>query len=132
LEKYKEDLTTAITNDLGRGAFFNSFAEVLPLILEITETIKHLKTWMAAESVDTSLLLAPAKSSIQYEPLGTLLVIGSWNYPVMLTLAPLISVIAAGNCCIVKPSEISAHCSQVMKKLIDEYCDPNHVQCIEG
>jgi acyl-CoA reductase-like NAD-dependent aldehyde dehydrogenase len=107
-------------------------AEVLPMILDIGETIKHLQTWMKEEVVNTPLLCAPATSKIVYEPLGTMLVIGSWNYPVMLTLSPLVGAIAAGNCVIVKPSEISAHCSTVMRKLIEEYCDPNHVKCIEG
>jgi aldehyde dehydrogenase (NAD+) len=87
---------------------------------------------MADESVDTPMLLAPAKSRIVYEPFGVALVIGSWNFPFFTTIGPLIYAIAAGNCCIIKPSEMSPQSSKVMKRLFTRHLDSACYACIEG
>lgn len=82
--------------------------------------------------VDTPATLAPAKSKIVYEPLGCVLIIGSWNYPIFTTLGPLVNAIAAGNVAIIKPSEISLYTSNIMKKLIFRYLDSNCYIPLEG
>ena len=78
------------------------------------------------------MLVGPGKSKIVKEPFGVVLIMGSWNFPVYTTLVPLIYAIAAGNCAIVKPSELSPHISKQIKTLITRYLDFNCYACIEG
>ena len=112
----KNDLNEAAKTDLGRACpFFTWFAELNALDDEISHTMSHLKCWMKDIWVDTPALIAPAKSKIIYEPLGVVLIMGAWNYPYYTTLGPLIATIAAGNCAIIKPSELSPNCSRKMK-----------------
>lgn len=83
-------------------------------------------------SEDTELLLAPASTYIRFEPMGVCAIYSAWNYPVMTALKPLIQCITAGNAIIMKPSEISANTSKMIKKLIDTYMDKDFIQCVEG
>lgn len=70
--------------------------------------------------------------SIEYEPLGVALVLSAWNYPIYTAIPQAAAAIAAGNCVILKPSELSSHSSGVIKKLFDNYLNPDFYQCIEG
>jgi aldehyde dehydrogenase (NAD+) len=70
--------------------------------------------------------------SIEYEPLGVALVISAWNYPIYTAIPQVAAAIAAGNCVILKPSELSSHSSGIIKKLFDNYLNPDFYQCIEG
>lgn len=99
---------------------------------KINHALEHLKEWMAAESVDTPMLLGPARSRIVYEPFGVALIMGSWNFPFFTTIGPLIYAIAAGNCAILKPSEMSPQCSRVMKRLLVRFLDSSAYTVIEG
>jgi aldehyde dehydrogenase (NAD+) len=87
---------------------------------------------MKDESLDTPMSLGPAKSRIVYEPLGTVLVVGSWNFPIFTTIGPLVSAIAAGNTAVIKPSELAPFTSNILKKLIFRYLDTNAYAPIEG
>lgn len=78
------------------------------------------------------MLIGPAKSKIVYEPLGVALVMGAWNFPYYTTIGPLVAAIAAGNCVVIKPSELSPNCCRKMKSLIMKYLDTNCYVCIEG
>jgi aldehyde dehydrogenase (NAD+) len=78
------------------------------------------------------MLIGPGRSKIVAEPLGVVLVLGSWNFPLFTTLGPLIDVIAAGNCAVIKGSEISLNTSRKMKQLITRYLDMSCYVCIEG
>lgn len=92
---------------------------------------KHMKD----EVVPTEMIQftqSPSKTVIRYEPLGVIAVYGAWNYPFSLTMQPLIGAISAGNCCIVKPSELSPATSAVINRLVNQYMDPDCVQCCEG
>jgi aldehyde dehydrogenase (NAD+) len=82
--------------------------------------------------LDTPLLLAPSKTRIRYEPLGVVLIYGSWNYPYVVTLKPICQAITAGNCAIIKPSEMAPHASAVIKTLVEKYLDPDCFAVIEG
>lgn len=73
---------------------------------------------MKEVSVNTPMTIGPGCSKIMYEPLGVVLVMGSWNFPLYTTIGPLINVIAAGNCAVIKPSEISKTTFRKIKKLI--------------
>ena len=78
------------------------------------------------------MVIGPANSWIQYEPLGVVLVMASWNYPIFTTLGPLVDVIAAGNLALIKPSEISFNTSKAIKKLILRHLDSSCYVCVEG
>jgi aldehyde dehydrogenase (NAD+) len=80
--------------------------------------------------VDPSLLFAPCSSYIKYEPLGVALIMGSWNFPYFVTIKPLIMAIAAGNCAIVKPSELGPNSAAAMQALIEKYLDKRCVRVI--
>ncbi len=81
---------------------------------------------------ETPLRLAPASTKVRYEPLGVVLIFGSWNYPYLVTLKPLITAICSGNCAVIKPSEMSPNASAVTKKLINTYLDKDCFDVIEG
>ena len=83
-------------------------------------------------SVDTPMMVGPGSSKIVYEPLGVVLVMGSWNFPLYTTIGPLINVIAAGNCAVIKPSEISKHTCKKIKSLVTRYLDSSTFSSIEG
>jgi aldehyde dehydrogenase (NAD+) len=106
--------------------------EIGYVLSEIKHTVKHLKKWMKPRPVSTPLVAQPAKSYIRPEPLGTVLIIGAWNYPIQLTLGPLVAAIAAGNCVVIKPSELAAHSSELLAKLIPQYLDNQGICVIEG
>jgi aldehyde dehydrogenase (NAD+) len=81
---------------------------------------------------ETELLMAPGKTIIRYEPMGVVGIFSAWNYPIMTAIKPVIQSITSGNALILKPSEISAASSKVLKKFIDRYLDPDFIRCIEG
>lgn len=81
---------------------------------------------------DAPVLLAPNFSRIRYEPLGVALVLGSWNYPYYVCLKPLAQAIASGNCCVIKPSEMSPKAASVIHKLVDKYLDSRCFRVLEG
>lgn len=128
----RNELCDAMKIDLGRGAFLCWFCELNAIEDDIVHTIKHLSQWMKDVVVDTPMLIGPAKSKIVYEPLGVALVMGAWNFPYYTTIGPLVAVIAAGNCAVVKPSELSPNCCRKMKNLMTRYLDTNCYVCIEG
>ena len=99
---------------------------------EVKLTLKKLAKWTRPERVATPIHLRPAKSRIVREPLGVVLIIAPWNYPVQLLLGPLVGAIAAGNCAVLKPSEITAHTSGVLAKLVRRYLDPECFAVFEG
>lgn len=106
--------------------------EILVLDKEIDHALAHLKEWIKEIPVDTPMLIGPAKSKIVHEPLGVILIMGSWNYPLYTIIAPLIHVIAAGNCAVIKPSEISVFTCKAIKRLVSRFLDINCFACIEG
>ncbi len=102
------------------------------LLSEINATISNLKKWMQPDLVSTNLLNMPSSSFILQEPLGTVLIIGPWNYPLQLLFTPLVGAIAAGNCCVLKASEFAPATAAVMKELIDTTFDKAYILFTEG
>jgi aldehyde dehydrogenase (NAD+) len=93
---------------------------------------KQLRSWTKPQRVATPLRLQPGRSWVVSEPLGVVLVIAPWNYPVQLALAPLAAAIAAGNCAVVKPSEVTPHVSAALAELVPRYLDPACYAVVEG
>ena len=104
LLKYDEALLQALHDDLNKSSFDSIITETGIVMEELNYYIKHLKKIAKPKKIKVPLTLQPAKSSIHYEPYGVVLIISPWNYPVQLTLSPLIAAIAAGNCALVKLS----------------------------
>lgn len=128
----EEDIVAALHADLGKSKFEAIATEVAYCLAEIKYVLRHLAAWMKPKPVATPLALLPARSRIVPEPLGAVLIISPWNYPLQLAILPLIGAIAAGNCAIVKPSEISERTSQVIVELIGDTFAPEFVSAIAG
>lgn len=118
--------------DLGKPAQEAWITEVSYVTGDVDHVCKHLNRWAKKRSVATPIVAQPGRSYIQPEPQGSVLIIGAWNYPMQLILAPLVAVIAAGNCAIVKPSELAPATSQLLAKLIPQYLDPQAFSVVEG
>ncbi|MDY7020790.1 MAG: aldehyde dehydrogenase [Cyanobacteriota bacterium] len=127
---YQAEIIAAINADLNRPEFEAYFE--IAAVSEVNHAIKHLKSWTKSKRVRTSLEQFPSSAQICPEPLGIILIIGPWNYPFQLMISPLVGAIAAGNCAILKPSEIAANTSKVVAKMIQEIFDPAYVAVVEG
>ena len=99
---------------------------------ELKLVIRNLRKWSATKNEKTPIFLYRAKSQVVYEPYGLVLVIGTWNFPLIVTLMPLISVIAAGNCVILKPSEYTPETNKILKRIIDETFSNEMCMLVEG
>ncbi len=120
----------AVKADLRRPDL-EAYFELAPRV-ELNYAIKRLKSWAKPQNVPTSLAQFPASAQIIPEPLGVVLILGPWNYPFQLMLTPLVGAIAAGNCAMLKPSEIAANTSTVITDIIQKTFDPAYVAAVEG
>ena len=132
LVEHEDEMHEAIFSDFSKSKFENQLIEYYPLLDEIDIAVKNLKKWAQHKSVKTNLINFPAKSYLVPEPLGVTLVIGAWNLPYNLSLTPLIGSMTAGNTTILKPSELPAHTSAFMAKIINDNFDPNYLRVVEG
>ena len=131
VEKEKE-LTDALHADLGKPVIEPYTAEMAFIRSEVDHVCKHLGQWMKPRKARTPLVYQPGKSWVQPEPLGVTFVMGAWNYPVQLCLGPMVDAIAAGNCVLLKPSEVSPHTARVLATLVPQYLDTSCVKVVEG
>lgn len=122
----------AAQKDSGYTEFANKLLSIQISLADIEHTHKHFEKWTKHTSVDTPLFIGPGKSYIVPEPFGVCLVMSAWNYPVFTALPPVASAMAAGNCVLLKPSELSPHTSNVLKELFDKYLDKECYRVIEG
>ncbi len=133
LIKEKEKvLCEAIGKDFGKPYFESYITEIYTVLHEIDIHLKNFSSWMRPDSVGSPIVTFPSKGTIYNQPLGTVLIIGAWNYPVHLTLMPLIGAISAGNTAVLKPSELAPETSAILKKLFEENFDPSVLAVIEG
>ncbi len=132
LKENETTLAEALRRDLGRSRFESWVCEFQMLEREIDHALKHLGAWTRPERVATPLQLQPASSQIRRDPLGVVLVIAPWNFPVQLALGPLIPSLAAGNCVVIKPSEVASATSAVLAELLPRYLDTACVRVVEG
>lgn len=122
----------ALFDDLGKAPTESLLTEISFLSTEISHTLKHLAGWMKPRRTSVPLVLQPASAKIVPEPLGVVLIIAPWNYPLLLALSPLIGAIAAGNTAVVKPSEIAPRTAEVLAKLVPVYLDARAIRVVEG
>ena len=128
----EQELMDALKSDLGKHPQEAWTTEISYVAGDAAYCRKHLKRWSKAHKVSTPMIGHPGKSWLQPEPLGVVLIIGAWNYPLQLTLAGLAAAIAAGNCAVVKPSELAPAMSDVIARRIPEYLDSDCVKIVEG
>ena len=132
MKEREGDIIDALHQDLGRHGLESWTAEIAYVAGDAAYYRKNLKRWMKPRRVHTPLIAQPGKSWLRPEPLGTVLIIGAWNYPLQLTLAGYAAAIAAGNCAVLKPSELSPTTSALIAKLVPEYMDTDCVRVVEG
>ncbi len=126
----QEAIINAVKADLGRPDFEAYFE--LAAISEINYALKHLKSWVKPKKVRAGIEQFPASAQIYPEPLGVVLIISPWNYPFQLMISPLTGAIAAGNCAVLKPSELAAHTSRAIADIIEKTFDPAYIAVVEG
>lgn len=132
IEKYEKEINEALKTDLHKSVFEGYMTEVGLTLSEIRFLAKHTAAWSRPKKVRTPLAQFHAKSFVVQEPYGVSLVMSPWNYPFMLSLEPAAGAIAAGNCCIIKPSAYACATSAVLKKIIGEAFPEEYVAVVEG
>ena len=132
IKKNEAAMYMAVYSDFAKSEFDTFMTELSMVYHEINLALKYLKEWCKPRKVASSLLHFPAKSYIYPEPLGTVLVIGAWNYPLQLCLVPAISALAAGNTVILKPGEQSAESSRILAAMINSNFPDDYFHVIEG
>jgi aldehyde dehydrogenase (NAD+) len=132
LEEREADFLDALAADLGKPRLEGWASDIAVVINEIEHALRHLAAWMKPERAWTPLAQRPGRATVRPEPFGVALVIAPWNYPVHLLLLPMVGALAAGNAVVGKPSEVSAHTSAVLARLVPEYLDPDGVAVVEG
>lgn len=131
IQEEQAAILVALQADLHKPEL-EAYLTEIGVIKEINHAIKHLKAWMRPRSVAIPLEQQPARGRIYPEPLGAVLIIGPWNYPFQLMISPLVGAIAAGNCALLKPSELAPHTSQIVARLIAKTFDPAYITVVEG
>ncbi len=132
IKRNEKEIIEALYLDLHKPEYEAYTSEMGILYEEINVAMKQLKQWMKPKKIMTPVVLQPSQSSIRYEPFGLVLIIGPWNYPFQLLIAPLIGAIAAGNCAILKPSDQTKHVSDVILKLIEEIYPRDYISVVQG
>ncbi len=132
LRAHEREALEALHADLGKSSF-EAYATELGLVYdELRLVIKKLPHWVRPQRVSTSLALFPATSKVYPYPFGVAAVLSPWNYPLQLTLVPVVDAIGAGNCVAIKPSKTSPHTSDFLRRLCQEVFDPAFVYCWKG
>ena len=132
LEEREGALCAALKADLGKAAYESWLSEIGMTLAELRFARKHLKKWAAAKRRPSAMPLFPASSRVAPEPYGTVLIMSPWNYPVQLTLVPLVSALAAGNCAVVKPSAYAPSVARAVAELLGDIFPPEYVSVVQG
>ena len=132
LDENEAEFLAALKTDLGKPTVEGFITDIAFITGEIKLMLKNLKKWNKPQRVPTPLVTMPAKSQLIPEPLGVVLVIAPWNYPIQLLLVPAAGAIAAGNAVVMKPSEVSAATSTVLARLVPKYLDQKAITLVEG
>lgn len=132
LQRHETALLSALQADLRKSPMQGYTTEIGLVQAEIRHTQKHLARWAAPQCRRTPWFVAPARGWVQSEPFGVALILGPWNYPIQLILAPLVSAIAAGNCVVLKPSELAPRTAEAITELIHDCYDAQLVTVVNG
>ncbi|WP_257304128.1 aldehyde dehydrogenase family protein [Geothrix campi] len=132
LMAHRGEAQAALVEDFRKAPEEVDLTELYPVISEIKEALRHLRRWMKPRRVPTPIGLFGSAGTIRHEPKGVVLIVSPWNYPIYLTLGPLVSAIAAGNCAILKPSEFTPHTNAFLRKLLAGLFPEEEAALVEG
>lgn len=132
LREREADFSAALVADLGRTDAEAWLADLAPVTGEVRYARRHIEGWVRPTRAKLPVAVWPGRGWTQPEPLGVVGVIGPWNYPLHMLLAPLVGVLAAGNCAVLKPSEFTPTVSATLARLVPAYLDPEAVAVVEG
>lgn len=130
--KYDEEINAALYTDLKKNKEETWATETGLLMAEIKNAIKNLHKWMKPKRVSAGLVTFPSSAKIYRDPLGVVLIIAPWNYPLQLLLIPLVGAIAGGNCAVLKPSELAPSTEKIIIKIIEEIFPQDYIKVITG
>ncbi len=132
IKNHESEILNALHQDLGKSDFEGYVSEVGFVYEEINVALKNLSRWMKPKKVSSGLLSFPSKSYVRKEPKGITLIIGPWNYPFQLLLAPVVASMAAGNTCVIKPPEQTPAVANLIEKLITDNFDAAYLTVVQG
>ncbi len=132
IKNHQQDIETALVQDFRKPPFETATSEVMMVVQEIQHALKHLKTWAKPKRVGTPPSLIGTSSYVQYEPKGVCLIMAPWNYPFQLLVGPWVSAIAAGNCCVLKPSEMTPHTAALIARMVEDLFEPEEAAVFQG
>lgn len=131
IKENEDRILEALKKDLNKSFFEGYESEIGIVYEEINYQIKHLRKWTRRKRVSGSIIYFKSKAYIYKEPYGTILIIGPFNYPFQLIMAPLIGAIAGGNCAVLKPSEHSKYTSEILEEIINNEFESNYIKVVE-
>lgn len=132
LLEHEQEIYQALGADLGKCAEESYATEIGLILAEINYVLKHLHSWMKPRRATPNFVNFPSSGKMYADPLGVVLIIAPWNYPLQLSLIPLVGAIAAGNCVVLKPSELAENTSRIMHKMLSRIYKPEYVKVVEG
>ncbi len=132
MEENEGAIAQALAEDLDRNPAEAFIADIATTVAEAKYAAKRLRRWTRRKYLLLEAPQLPGRGWVEYEPYGTVLIIGAWNYPFYLTLGPAVGAIAAGNAVVLKPSEIAAASSRLMAELVPRYLDRDAIAVVEG
>ncbi|TGD89939.1 aldehyde dehydrogenase family protein [Mycolicibacterium sp. CH28] len=131
-DEREPEIAEALARDLGRSSFEAWLGDIGSTKAEAAFARKHLKKWVKPQRQGLPLAQLPGRAWVQFDPLGVVLVIGPWNYPFYLCMAPVVAAIAAGDGVVIKPSELAPATSALIARLVPEYLDSQVIRVVEG
>ncbi|MEU7201081.1 aldehyde dehydrogenase family protein [Streptomyces sp. NPDC045470] len=132
LTEHGKDFAAALHADLGKGETEAYRTEIDFTLREIDHTLDHLEEWLRPEPAPVPPHLSGAEAWTVFDPLGVVLVVAPWNYPLQLLLAPMVGALASGNCVVAKPSEMAPATSAAVARLLPRFLDADAVAVVEG
>lgn len=132
MEENEAAIQAALKSDVGKPGFEATFTEIVPVQVEIRQMLDEIDHWMRPQSCPTPAALLPGSSYIMRDPYGVVLIVAPFNYPIQLTMLPLIAAISAGNCAILKPSELTPASTALLLELLPKYLDTSAFQIVTG
>ncbi|MEE6512654.1 hypothetical protein FKM82_019767 [Ascaphus truei] len=132
LEEHEMEFVEALEKDMHRPKFETVLSDITTVKNEALYAIRNLEKWMQPKHVQKSMTSFLDDCFVQREPVGVVLIVGGWSFPIQLSLIPLVGAVAAGNCVVLKPSEVSAHAADLLHRLLPTYLDNSCYHLISG
>ncbi len=132
LVKHRDEMLEALDKDLGKPGVEAYLAEYYFLLQELRLIRKSMVKWLKSRKAKSPVYFLPCSSQLRRDPYGRVLILAPWNYPLQLSLSPLIAAVAAGNTVVLKPSEMAPACEQLLVRILGEAFAPEHVAVVTG